>query len=99
MTIKPNSQSHFLIYQTESGQTKIDVRFEEETVWLTQALLAELFQVTIPTINEHLRNIFEEGECERNTTIRKFLIVRQEGSRSVSGKIERGEIRWPSQYT
>ncbi len=82
----PSSQ--FLIYQTDSGQTKIDVRFEEETVWLTQALLAELFQVTIPTVNEHLKNIFEEEECNRDATIRKFLIVRQEGPRSVSREIE-----------
>ena len=82
----PSSQ--FLIYQTDSGQTKIDVRFEEKTVWLTQALLAELFQVTIPTVNEHLKNIFEEEECDRGATIRKFLIVRQEGPRSVSREIE-----------
>lgn len=82
------SKSQFLIYQTDSGQTKIDVRFEEETVWLTQALLAELFQVKIPTINEHLKNIFEEEECDKTSTIRNFLIVRQEGSRSISRKIE-----------
>ena len=85
---KLNSESQFLIYQTESGQTKIDVRFENETVWLSQSLLAELFQVTIPTINEHLKNIFEEKECDQKASIRKFLIVRQEGVRSVSREIE-----------
>ncbi len=82
----PNSQ--FLIYQTESGQTKIDVRFENETVWLTQLLLADLFQVTIPTVNEHLKNIFEEDECDRKATIRKFRIVQKEGNRSVSRDLE-----------
>jgi hypothetical protein len=88
MNMDQGLNSQFLIYQTDSGQTKIDVRFENETVWLTQALLAELFQVSIPTINEHLKNIFEDGECERDRTIRKFLIVRQEGTRSVTREIE-----------
>lgn len=88
MNMEQNLNSQFLIYQTDSGQTKIDVRFENETVWLTQALLAELFQVSIPTINEHLKNIFEDGECDQDRTIRKFLIVRQEGARSVTREIE-----------
>lgn len=86
--LKSNPESQFVIYQAESGQTKIDVRFENETVWLTQALLSQLFQVTLPTINEHLKNIFEEEECDQNASIRKFLIVRQEGSRTVSREIE-----------
>ena len=88
MNMDQGPHSQFLIYQTDSGQTKIDVRFENETVWLTQALLAELFQVSVPTINEHLKNIFEDGECDQDRTIRKFLIVRQEGARSVTREIE-----------
>lgn len=83
MTIKPNSQSHFLIYQTESGQTKIDVRFEEETVWLTQALISKLFQTTPQNITLHIKNVYEEGELLESATCKDFLQVRFEGSREV----------------
>ncbi|MFV9644910.1 MAG: hypothetical protein ACNYWU_03720 [Desulfobacterales bacterium] len=68
-------KSNILIYQTEGGQTKIEVRLENETVWLTQKLMAELFQVTIPTINEHVKNICNEAELVPEATIRKFRIV------------------------
>lgn len=78
-----NSNSQIIIYKTETGETKIDVRFDGETVWLTQKLLAELFGVTIPTINEHIKNVYKEGELEKNSTIRKFLIVQKEGDRQV----------------
>src|SRR5476651_2006576 len=74
-------QSSIILYQTEDGRTRIQCRFENETIWLTQALLAELFQKDVRTINEHLVNIFEEGELSREATIRKFRIVRQEGTR------------------
>jgi len=80
---KLQPQSQIIIYKTETGETKIDVRFDNETVWLTQKLLAELFGVTIPTINEHIKNIYKEGELKENSTIRKFLIVQEEGSRKV----------------
>lgn len=80
-TLQPRSQ--IIIYKTETGETKIDVRFDNETVWLTQKLLAELFSVTIPTINEHIKNVYKEGELKENSTIRKFLIVQKEGSREV----------------
>jgi hypothetical protein len=59
-----------------------------ETLWLSQALIAELFQVTIPTVNEHLKNLYEEGELHPEPTIRKFRMVRYEGRRSVSREIE-----------
>ncbi len=78
---KNNSQ--IIIYQTESGETKLDVRFQDETVWLTQKLMAELFQTSIPNINMHLKNIFTEGELEENRTIKDFLIVQKEGNREV----------------
>lgn len=81
-------QSSFLLYQTEDGRTRIQCRFENETIWLSQALMAELFQVTIPTINEHLKGIYAEGELAPEPTIRKFRIVRSEGSRQVSREIE-----------
>ena len=81
-------QSQIIIYKTPDGQTKIEVRFENETVWLTQKSLAELFQVTIPTINEHIKNIYKEGELQEISTIRKFLTVQNEGNREVSRDIE-----------
>lgn len=82
------TSSELLLYQTEDGRTRIQCRFEEETVWLTQAQLSDLFQKDVWTINEHLVNIFEEGELERERTIRKLRIVRTEGNRSVSREIE-----------
>ena len=81
-------QSSIILYQTEDGRTRIQCRFENETLWLTQSLIAELFQVTVPTVNEHLKGIFADGELEAGATIRKFRIVRQEGSREVTREIE-----------
>ncbi len=81
-------QSSIILYQTEDGRTRIQCRFENETIWLTQALLAELFQKDVRTINEHLMNIFEEGELSREATIRKFRIVRLEGTREVAREVE-----------
>ncbi len=72
-------QSGIILYQTEDGRTRVECRFEDETIWLTQALIAELFQKDVRTINEHLGNIFDEGELPREATIRKFRIVRPEG--------------------
>ncbi len=80
------NNSQIIIYQTESGETKLDVRFQDETVWLTQKLMAELFQTSVPNINIHLKNIFEEGELEENRTIKDFLIVQKEGAREVKRK-------------
>ena len=82
------SNSQIIIYQTESGQTKIDVRLEKETVWLTQKSMAELFQTSVPNINMHLKNIFEEEELTPKATIKDFLIVRLEGNREVSRSID-----------
>ena len=81
-------QSSFVLYRTEDGRTRIQCRFENETIWLTQALIAELFQKDVRTINEHLVNIFEEGELSREATIRKFRIVRREGKREVTRDVE-----------
>lgn len=81
-------KSEILLYQTEDGRTRIQCRFENETVWLTQLLISELFQRDVRTINEHLVNIFEEGELSREATIRNFRIVRIEGKREVSREIE-----------
>jgi len=80
--------SEIILYQTEDGHTRLEVKLEDKTVWLTQALMAELFQVTVPTVNEHLKGIYAEGELPAEATIRKFRIVRNEGSREVSREIE-----------
>ena len=84
----PAPQSAIILYQTEDGRTRIQCRFENETMWLSQALIAELFQKDVRTINEHLANIFEEGELPREATIRKFRIVRLEGTREVAREVE-----------
>lgn len=80
------ANSPIVIYQTEDGRTKLDVRLENETVWLTQKLMAELFQTTVPNINTHLKNIFDEGELDEVSTIKDFLIVQKEGTRTVERK-------------
>lgn len=69
------NKSQILIYQTENGETKLDVRFHEETVWPSQKMMAQLFQTTVPNINMHLKNIFDEGKLEENRTVQEFLIV------------------------
>ncbi|MBM4152972.1 MAG: virulence RhuM family protein [Kiritimatiellaceae bacterium] len=79
----PSPGGQFLVYQTEDGKLKIDVRFEGETVWLTQQHMAELFQTTQQNISLHLQNIYAEGELQLEATHKESLSVRQEGSRSV----------------
>lgn len=68
--------SQIIIYQTEGGQTKIEVRLEKETVWLTQQLMAELFQTTRENITLHVANIYKEGELSEDSTCKDFLQVR-----------------------
>ena len=84
----PLPNSEIILYQTEDGRTRIHCRFENETLWLTQALISELFQVTVPTVNEHLKGIYAAGELAPGATIRKFRIVRTEGNREVAREIE-----------
>jgi hypothetical protein len=88
MSAEPLPQSSLILYQTEDGRTRIECRFGNETLWLTQALIGELFEKDVRTINEHLVNIFDEGELKREATIRKFRIVRTEGKREVAREIE-----------
>lgn len=76
-----------LIYQTEDGNTKIDVRLENETVWMTQKAIAELYQKGVNTINEHIKNIYAEGELGEAATIRKNRIVQTEGKRDVEREV------------
>lgn len=73
-----------IIYQTEDGQTQIDVRLENETVWLTQAQMVELFQTTKQNVSLHLNNLYKEGELKKEGTVKEYLTVQQEGKRKVS---------------
>lgn len=75
----PPESAEILLYQTEDGQTRLEVRLEEETVWLTQKRMAELFQKDVRTINEHIKNIFKEGELKPDSVIRKFRITAEDG--------------------
>jgi len=77
-----------LLYQTEDGQTRVQVHLQDETVWLSQRQMAELFQKDIRTINEHIKNIYAEGELEPGPTIRKFRIVQTEGDREVAREVD-----------
>ena len=76
-------QDQIVIYQTEDGQTQIDVRLENETVWLTQAQMAELFQKTPQNITMHIQNAYKEGELDKSSTCKEYLQVREEGKRMV----------------
>jgi len=78
----------FLVYQTQDGKLKIDVRFEGETVWLTQQQMAELFQTTKQNVSLHIQNIYEERELERIATVKESLTVQLEGTRSVQRRVE-----------
>jgi len=82
------SSSQFIIYQTESGQTKIEVRLENETVWLTQQLMADLFQTSKQNISHHINRIYEEGELAPEATVKNYLTVRQEGKRQVNRPLD-----------
>ena len=80
-------ENEIIIYQTQDGQTKIDVRIENETVWLTQNQMAELFQTTKQNISQHIKNIFEEGELTEDSTVKDYFTVQNEGSRKVSRNV------------
>ena len=82
------NKSEILIYQNSEGNIKIDVRLEEESVWLTQAQLCELFQKSKATISEHIKNVFEEGELDASVTVRNFRTVKTEGKREVERAID-----------
>ena len=78
----------FLLYTAPDGAVKVEVCFRDESVWLTQKALAELFGVKVPAINKHLRNIFVSGELVREATVSKMEIVRPEGAREVAREVE-----------
>jgi hypothetical protein len=89
MAVPPaTGQGEFLLYQTEDAQTRIQLRLDGGTVWVSQKQLADLYQVTVPTINAHLRGLFQGGELAADRTIRKFLIVAREGTRDVERRVD-----------
>jgi hypothetical protein len=88
MANQPAPLGEIVLYQTDEGRTRVECRFADETLWLSQALIADLFQVSLPTVNEHLKGIYAEGELPAEATIRKFRIVRREGAREVARVIE-----------
>ncbi|MDR7192002.1 hypothetical protein J2W68_000710 [Luteimonas terrae] len=80
--------SELILYRTEDSRTRIQVRLESGSVWLTQAQMSELYEVTIKTVSEHLQNIYAEGELEPERTIRNLRVVQIEGSRSVRRSVD-----------
>ncbi|MCG2726248.1 MAG: virulence RhuM family protein [Elusimicrobia bacterium] len=86
--MEEKNQSKLIIYQTETGETKINVRFQDETVWLSQQLIADLFQTTKQNISLHIKNIYEDKELLPKATVKEFLTVRKEGLREVRRKVE-----------
>ena len=80
-------EGEFLVYQAEDGKIKLDVRLEQETLWLTQQAIAELLQTTVPNISMHIKNIYDERELIPEATVKDFLIVQQEGQRTVTRAI------------
>ena len=85
--MKEISQGEMLLYQDENGSTQIEVRLENENVWLTQAQLVTLYQSSKANVSEHIKHIFEEGELEEMATVRKFRTVQKEGSREVTREV------------
>ena len=82
-----NSTTEFLMFTAQAGENSIEARYEEETIWLSQKLMATLFEVDVRTINEHLKNIYAQGEQTEEATIREFRIVQTEDKREVNRTI------------
>ncbi|RKY98436.1 MAG: hypothetical protein DRQ13_03560 [Ignavibacteriae bacterium] len=82
------SKGKLVIYKTQEGETQLYVKLEEETVWLHQAQMVELFKSTKQNVSLHINNIFKEGELQKNSTVKKYLTVQREGKRTVSRKID-----------
>ena len=81
-------KNNIVIYQLEDGKTKIDVKLEDETVWLSQQQMADLYDTTKQNISLHIKNIFDEEELIENSTVKGFLTVQKEGNRNVERKVK-----------
>lgn len=86
MTELTRRDAEFLLYQTEDGQTRVEVRFDGETAWLSLGQMAELFQRDKSVISRHIKNVFEEGELSPEATVAKSATVQREGSREVTAR-------------
>ncbi|MBD3338137.1 MAG: hypothetical protein GF353_03450 [Candidatus Lokiarchaeota archaeon] len=86
--VKKTNSSEIILYTTDDGKIRIDTVIQDETIWLTQKKMAELFGVNVPAISIHLKNIYEERELERNATVSKMETVQQEGGRDVTRLME-----------
>ena len=86
--LQESPKGEILVYRTEDGRVKLDVRLENETLWLTQQLMADLFQTTKQNISLHIKRVIEEGELLPEATVKKYLTVRQEGNRQVQRELE-----------
>ncbi len=82
------NKGEIIIYKTPEGETELEVRFDLETVWLTQAQIVNLFKTSKANVSEHVKGIYKTGELDRDSTVRKFRTVRKEGKRSVSRELE-----------
>lgn len=82
-----SSTAEYLTYVAATGENGVELRYEDENIWLTQKMLATIYGVNIATINEHIKNIYKDNELDEDSTIRKFLIVQKEGNREVSRKV------------
>lgn len=88
MNDEPLPNSEFILYQTEDGRTRIQCRFENETVWLMQKHIADLFQIGVGTVDHLLKAIFAEGELQAGATIRRYRIVQSGGARQIAREVE-----------
>jgi hypothetical protein len=86
------STGDILIYQADDGRMKLDARLENETIWLIQQMIADLFQTTVPNISMHIKNIYDEGELSLTATVKDFLTVRRENYRSAGKRVCRSRI-------
>ena len=85
--IGTDEYGEILIYQTDDGQTNIEVKIEDDTVWLTQQQMSELFQTSRTNVVEHIKHIYDEGNLDKILTCRKFRQVRKEGKHEAAGKV------------
>lgn len=83
-----NTNDKIIIYQTADWNTRIDVRLENDTVWLTQAQMVELFQTTKQNVSLHVKNVYKEGELEKDSTVKEYLTVQTEGKRSIGRMVK-----------
>lgn len=87
-----NENGDIIIYKTEGGLTKIDVKFQNETVWLSQQQMAELYDTTKQNISLHIKNIFDENELDEISTVKEFLTVQKEGKRNVERLVQEASV-------